>query len=501
LTDLPPSALAAAGRFLRTRWLAVLGVSAIVLVPCFWQRRIQAGDLASHVYNAWLAQLIERGEAPGLWIARQWNNALFDLALHALGHSFGLAAAEKIAVSAAVLVFFWGAFALASAAARRAAWLVAPCLAMVAYGWTFQMGFFNYYISLGLAFFGLALLWRGHGWERASVAFLVPPIWLAHPLGLLLLAGAGAWIVVAEHFSFRARLDAGFAAVVALLAVRFYIVGHYRVFESPEVRYFFNGADQLLLYGEQYRLPVAWLLAFALFTVVTDAMWSRSGEQRRAWCGTAAQLYGLSLLAILLLPETIVLPRYAAPAGFLHERLSCICAIFACCILASLAPQKWHFAGFAAVAAVFFFYLYADGAQINRLEDQAERIAQSLPRGTRVLATVEPPAGSRVFIFHIVDRACIGHCFSYGNYEPGSEQFRVRANPGNSFVTTNINDSFAMQRGEYIVQPQDLPIWQISRCEGTTTELCMRGLAAGDANGRPGAQAPASTSSVPASGP
>jgi hypothetical protein len=57
------------------------GPSLLLLVPCFWQPRIQAGDLSSHLYNAWLAQLIERGQAPGLTLARQSNNVLFDLML------------------------------------------------------------------------------------------------------------------------------------------------------------------------------------------------------------------------------------------------------------------------------------------------------------------------------------------------------------------------------------------------------------------------------------
>ncbi len=57
----------------RKRWL-ILAVSAAVLIPCFWHRRIEAGDLGSHVYNAWLAQLIEKGQAPGLYIAKRWNN-------------------------------------------------------------------------------------------------------------------------------------------------------------------------------------------------------------------------------------------------------------------------------------------------------------------------------------------------------------------------------------------------------------------------------------------
>ena len=479
----PESAFAAAAQFFRRRWLLCAGLSAIVLVPCFWQRRIQAGDLASHAYNAWLAQLIERGEAPGLWIAPQWNNVLFDLALQTLGNRFGLHAAETVAVSAAVLMFFWGAFALASAAARRAAWPIAPILAMLAYGWTFQMGFFNYYLSLGFTFLALALLWRGRGSERAAVLLLLPLIWLAHPLGVILLAGAGLWIIAAEQVSLRGKLLAGAAAVAALIAIRLYIVGHYQVFRSREPRYFFNGADQLLLYGPQYRRPLTLLLAFVLAAVVTEAMHRRSTNERATSLFVSLQLYGLVLLAIFLLPETIGLPQYAAPAGFLHERLSFICAIFACCALASLKPAKWQVAGFCAAAAVFFFYLYGDTAKINRLEDQAERIAQSLPPGARVLATIPPPDGSRIFIFHIVDRACIGRCFSYGNYEPGSGQFRVRANLGNRFATTSMSASFAMQRGEYTVQPQDLPLFQISRCETNAAELCVRPLAAGERNG------------------
>ena len=65
----------------------------------------RSDDLGSHVYNAWLAQLIRRGQAPGLWIAHQWTNVLFDLLLSFFGSVFGLAGkshlAEKFAVSLA----------------------------------------------------------------------------------------------------------------------------------------------------------------------------------------------------------------------------------------------------------------------------------------------------------------------------------------------------------------------------------------------------------------
>src|ERR1700681_974029 len=96
----PAPALSATVQFLRRQWSLILAVSTVVLVPCFWQRRIQAGDLASHVYNAWLAQLIERGQAPGLYLASRWNNVLFDFTLLHLGKVFGFSVAEKIAVYA-----------------------------------------------------------------------------------------------------------------------------------------------------------------------------------------------------------------------------------------------------------------------------------------------------------------------------------------------------------------------------------------------------------------
>jgi len=48
----------------RPQIIGGFAISALMVVPCWWHRRIEAGDLASHVYNAWLAQLIEKGQAP-----------------------------------------------------------------------------------------------------------------------------------------------------------------------------------------------------------------------------------------------------------------------------------------------------------------------------------------------------------------------------------------------------------------------------------------------------
>jgi hypothetical protein len=187
------SAAAAGLRLLRDKTWLVLGWSVLAVGPCLWHRRIEAGDLGSHVYNAWLAQLIAHGQAPGLYLAGQWTNVLFDVSLLRVANLFGFAAAEKIVVCGCVLIFFWGVFAFVSAVTGRAPWFLAPAIAMLAYGYSFNMGFMNYYLSIGLACFCLALVWRGWtgNWLLALVVALLALH--AHPLGFAWIVGTVAY--------------------------------------------------------------------------------------------------------------------------------------------------------------------------------------------------------------------------------------------------------------------------------------------------------------------
>src|ERR1700676_225479 len=209
-------------QFVRARKWAILAISAALVVPCLWQRRIEAGDLGSHVYNAWLAQLIEKGQAPGLYIARQWNNVLFDVLLLKFANVFGLAAAQKIVVALCVLFFFWGLYAVLTEVTQRAPWSLLPCLAMLAYGWTFNMGFFNYYLSLGLGFFVLAILWRKKG-ERtssadvAAITALAILVLVAHPQGFVWLAGCAGYIFLRRMLPGWWKLTVPAAAVVGMI--------------------------------------------------------------------------------------------------------------------------------------------------------------------------------------------------------------------------------------------------------------------------------------------
>jgi hypothetical protein len=481
------SVLALSVAFVRQHALQLLAISAAVLTPVFWHRNVAAGDLGSHLYNAWLAQLVSHGYAPGLWLAPRWNNALFDLLLGALGHFISLHTAEKIAVSLAVLIFFWGTFVLVCAATRRAPWLLCPVIAIFSYGYSFEMGFLNFYMSLGLAFFGIAIFWRGRGWERWIAVALAPLAMLAHPLGFAWLVTASAYVAISEAIPRRYQILLVAAAGLVLWAARYYFWHHDIVQARDDPFYFFNGSDQLLLFGPRYAIPEFALLVFIFCALAANFFRRRWGQVRWADFAMPVQLYVIVCLAVILLPDGIRFPYQPSALALLTERLTSVSAALLCCLLGALQPRKWHLLATAGIAAVFFAFLYQDTGTINRMEAQVEQLVRTVPRNSRILATLKPPfPESRILVQHIADRACINHCFSYGNYEPGSAQFRVRANPGNLYVMHSFDDAVNMEDGYYEVQPQDLPAYQVYQCSADGKKLCIRPREAVEMNDRLG---------------
>ena len=494
--DRDASALRAAADFLRRFGLQALAVSAGLLIPCFWHRRIEAGDLGSHVYNAWLAQLIERGQAPGLYLARQWNNVLFDLLLLKFGKLFGLAAAQKILVPLCVLVFFWGAFALIAAVSRRPPWFLLPCLAMLAYGWTFNVGFFNYYLSLGLGFFATAFIWSGRGRELILAGALAALALVAHPQGFVWLVGCLGYVVLWRLLPSWLKWAVPGAAVLAIAVARLYLMRHYSSFgvwdlSGPGI---YNGSDQLALYSVRYYILSGVALLFGVACFVADRL--RREGARESWSAMRLplELHWVVVFAIYVLPDVLRIPLYSGWVGSLALRLTTVAAVMGLCVLAWMQPRKWHTAGFAIIAVAFFAFLYEDTATLNRMEAQIERlIDQSVPVGGRVTTTIWAPSDSRLpYVVHMVDRACVRKCFSFQNYEPPSREFRVRVAEGGSPLNTDHSDaSQQMEVGEYVVQPGDLPMAQIYQCDqNDLTRLCVRQLAAGEANGRIGYHPP-----------
>ena len=155
---------------MRKWWYIALSI--LLLAPVYWQPRVQAGDLSSHIYNAWLAQLIETGRTQGLVIVSQTTNILFDLMLGGLFRLFGAELAQRISVSVAVLVFVWGAFRFISVVGGRRC--VAPAALHRHAGLRLGLphGLFQFLPEHGAVLLG-ARRWRGSG-SRARVAIAVP---------------------------------------------------------------------------------------------------------------------------------------------------------------------------------------------------------------------------------------------------------------------------------------------------------------------------------------
>jgi hypothetical protein len=479
-------------RFLRAHFVVIAVLSAFIIAPCLWHRRIEAGDLPSHTYNAWLAQLIQQGRAPGLYLATRWNNILFDLLLLYFAKVFGFVAGPKIVVAHCALLFFWGAFSFLAAFSERPPWLLTPCIAMLTYGFAFNMGFFNYYLSIALACFGLALLWKPERWDWLAGLLLLAVAILAHPIGPLWFAATLGYVFLRRKFNWPWIFTIPAAAIAVFIAVHWYLIhlAEFDVSWSDRPFYFFNGLDQLMLYSSRYRF-VAWpLLAVFVLWLALDVFQRRVRLALSAPLVLAVELYLVGFCATSLLPQDVRLSVSAAWIGLLVSRLTLISAIFGLCILSCLQARKWALGATLACAIFFFAMLFADTGILNRLESQAESIIAALPQGARVIPTLNAPPNSRIpFIHHVVDRACIQHCFTYSNYEPSSGQFRVRVRPGNPIAAAVARDSQEMEAGNYVVQPTDPPLANIYQCDTADfTVLCMRNLKPGETTGRPDAE-------------
>lgn len=448
--------------------------SLALVVPCFWQSRIQAGDLASHSYNAWLVQLIDAGRAPGLSVAPQLTNVLFDWILSALARGLGSGPAERVAAAFVVLVFAWGAFAFVSAVAGRRAWDALPCLAALAYGWVFHIGFFNFQLALGAGLWALAL-----GWDRPLARGLaaVPILalaWLAHPLPVLWAGGliGFSWLWRALP-SPRWRRVAVLAALAAIWLASALVSRAYPTRWDPGQWLLASGASSLRVWDAKYDL-----LAAALLAVWVALLGLRVARERaRLLDRLELALFALCAAAVALVPGSILLPGYGHALVYVAERMSLCAALVLCALTLPERPRAAAIA-YSALALVFFAFLYRDERILNGFEDRLDALVAELPPEQRVILGVRDPELRVNALAHMIDRACIGRCFSYANYEPSTLQFRVRVDGPNGIVASTYADSFALQTGRYVVKARDVPLHQVVSRPGG--ELALRSLLAGE---------------------
>lgn len=461
---------------MKRQWLVWAGLSLLLIAPVLVQEHVQAGDLASHLYNTWLVLRVKAGERLGLELAPQFSNVLFDWWLEGLWRIGGPVFAEKAAVSISVLLFFWGAFFLVGRLTERSAWPSVPLLAMLTYGWVYHQGFFNYYLACAFGFWAIGLAVGGGTLRLAAAAALLTAAAVGHLMGAVLAAAFAAFLLVRRKLppqSGKWLLAGGILGVAGVAAI---LSAALPVVRMTARWLHVSGVTPFLVYGPRYFAPAALL---ALFWI-TAALWTAARFRRRAFDSPAASLALLTLAGVALLPTSLVWPGTRHSLFFIDWRLALWFTLFLHAWLCARLPSRFTLRACSAVAAVYFVLLASDWQALGQVERAFHEAARRLPPGSRAITDVTTIPSSMNPMLHMLDRACIGHCFSYGNYEPSTAQFRLRVRPGSPVVLDSPRDVFALMEGRYVVRRGDLPLYGLLIHEGATFALEVRPLRAGE---------------------
>jgi len=460
----------------------IIIVAVLLLVPCFWQPHIIAGDLSSHVYNAWLADQIENNKllGQGLSLANPVTNVLTDRIMETLLTRVAPSATERIVVGAAIEIFFWGSFFFVKAVSGKRRWIVAPSLAMITYGLMFHAGFLNFYVSTGLSLWLMALLWHPR----------LPWCWLAIPCTLLALMAhplPPAWALAALLYVQGARLvPERHRHAVFLTAVCLMILFRTTLPFGPtdgslgdilglQGMLGLTGVGQMWVYGVKYLFVVAGIL-IVWFVLLLERL-----DRGTFVEDPLVQIWGLSMVAYMLLPNVIHFPRYDAPLEFVQYRLSLFIAILFCAMVAQSLHGRGLTRASILLAAAFFIMVYLDAKSLNHVEAELARLVSSLPPGTPVVTALRDSGSVRLNgLVHVGSAACLGRCWDYGNYEPASTHFRVRISGPSKIIAGNTRTVAEIERGRHTVSAQEAPLYSVCPVKGPDPQFELRKLSAGE---------------------
>jgi hypothetical protein len=283
-----------------------------------------------------------------------------------------------------------------------------------------------------------------------------------------------AYLAVARRRPARQRAYATLAALALMAAIRiaasYGLSGNWRASQITNI----TGADQVWVFGDRYGLVLAGLLVVwgALFLKLIH-QWGAS----RVFSSVPFQLFVVSAGGVLILPSAVLIPGFLHALAYIAERMSLGVGVCVCALLASARPRPFDRYAMLALAAVFFIFLYRDERVLNQIEDRMAGAVASLQPGQRVVSLLDDPGVRVNALTHMIDRVCVGHCYSFANYEPSTRQFRVRATADNPMVVRTYSDSWALQTGAYLVKPADLPIYAVDL--DASGQVVVRNLKAG----------------------
>jgi hypothetical protein len=470
-------------RFSRFGALAVrIVIVAIVLIPCVWQTRIHAGELSSHVYNAWLAGQVEKGAVQGVTLApitQVSTNVLIELAVQRLLAAVGPAGAQRMVVASAVLIFFWGAFFLVEVTSGRRPWLFCPILSVLSYGLVFHFGFLDFYLSTGLSFWILGLLWRP-SWSRVFIALpLIAVAILAHVFPVLWALSVLAYLHIVGILPGAWKLLMPAVGLAGLMLIQTLVRSPFRSWSWDQMAVLTRvagilGVDQVWLYDTKY------LIAAAIMLLLWVLLFLQRLDQGNFFTDPKVHIWFMHLAAFALMPPALQFPRDPRPLALVPQCISLFTAIAFCMMAGKVRYGRGITRVSILAAAIFFTFLNLDDRAFNRAEDEVTGLVAALPPGQRVVASIDD-SGARINALNrVADRACIGLCFSYGDYEPAMGVFRIRVPGPNPVVASSMTVVQEIEEGRHIVTPAEAPLYSVCACAKGGNRFCLRVLHAGE---------------------
>jgi hypothetical protein len=345
---------------------------------------------------------------------------------------------------------------------------------MLAYGWVYHMGFFNFYLALGLCFWAMALAWKPSLPRVLGALAILALAYVAHALPVVWSLCLLAYLALTRRGSTRRRAWLTLASLALMGVVRAVASSRLSTRWSPSQIVNITGADQLLVFDAKYCLALTGLL-FVWGILLLNLL--RHWGPRRVFASLPFQFFAMSAGGILILPSAVLLPGYSHSLAYIAARMSLGVAVCVCALLGAARPRAFERFAMLVVAALFFSFLYSDERSLNAFEDRMQNAVAQLPPGQRVVNLVDDPDLRVNALVHMIDRVCVERCYSFANYEPTTAQFRVRAVAANPYVVQNYADSWALQTGAYAVKPADEPIYAVD--VGDSGQLVIRPLKAG----------------------
>src|SRR5205823_352887 len=126
----------------------------------------------------------------------------------------------------------------------------------LAYGWVFHIGFFSFYLSLGMCFWAIALGWHGSPRRWAAAAAVLAIAWTAHALPVVWTVAILLYRQVSIRLEPRARLLALIGSAMALGLLRVALGKWVSTRWFPVQITKTTGLDQVAVFGDKYQIVV-----------------------------------------------------------------------------------------------------------------------------------------------------------------------------------------------------------------------------------------------------